>query len=165
MITGVISTNQFNASSITAAQWDAAAQYFARNPSHVKMRRKEQDTPLPFSFIKVDGVIYAMDRDYLGDGGLNKVKKGITRKGEIVKINITALDLPEMGANEELVTKKIGEYKGKARATLETKKEFWKHLIGTPEQRDEEFLREPLTIKFFILSYRRERDCCEVGKW
>lgn len=123
---------------ISKQEWDSAIQYFAQNPSEVKMRRKEQNPPKPYSFIQVEDVIYAIDREYLGHGAFSKVKKAISQYGELVKVSISAQEPKEKHRiDEQLVTRKVGEFKGQAKATFDTPKEFWKHLKGTPDEKPE----------------------------
>src|SRR5438477_23013 len=64
-----------NLLNITDDEWSQAELYFQEHPKKLKMRKKSKKPNLPHSFIKIAGVIYAMDNGhYLGKGSYGKVR-------------------------------------------------------------------------------------------
>jgi len=116
---------------VSPEQWAVANDFFRLNDSAIKLSKTSKSSG--FSFIKVDGVIYAMaNGTYLGGGGFSKVKVVETEQGinHVVKIEGKGVD---HRTNKEIAAmQKLGKFIGMVERTLLQQKDFWKGRKAQP---------------------------------
>jgi serine/threonine protein kinase len=107
-------------------EWDAAHHFFSDpdNAFAIKLRRpREGECGYGFvkhSFLKVDGVIYAIDNKkstlpngkYLGEGAYGKISVVQTRNGENFALKVELPILPNIREREVAVMKLMGRFLG-----------------------------------------------------
>lgn len=93
---------------VTPLEWEAAKAQFSGDENLVKWSRKKSGHG--HSFIKINGNIYIMARNYLGQGSFSQTKIIQNEKGENYKLNIS--DLYGSTAYENNILMRLGEFYG-----------------------------------------------------
>jgi serine/threonine protein kinase len=138
-------------------QWRIASEFFKNNEGSNKLPKKE-NPDLGCSFIKVDGVIYAMaNGEYLGEGGFSKVKVVETEKGlnHVVKIEGKGIDLRT--TKEVAAMQKLGKFISIMERTLPKEIDFWKGKKTTKhmtQQKTYKIVQKEEGIELHTLIYK-----------
>lgn len=114
---------------VSAAEWAVAEEFFRLNEQATKLKKTSKDHG--FSFIKVEGNIYAMaNGTHLGEGGFAIVKMVENNHGENFAVKIEGKGIDRRTLKEIDVMKQLGKHIGILERPLGKIKQFWKPTSG-----------------------------------
>jgi len=139
---------------ISRQQWEAAENYFAQN-KEAKKFSKVSKAAGNFSFIKVEGIIYAMANTnviaFLGKGGFAKVKLAQTKDGTNFAVKIEGKSIDRRSLKEIAAMKVLGKHVGAMERDLAEIKNFWRKDNDKPS-----LMTRTKSYKVVILEHGKE---------